>query len=68
MALRTPPLEEQIEALRSKINTFIDERVVEMAKETPGVPAAILRNLLTARAGGCQCAQYLQIMKERGAA
>jgi hypothetical protein len=68
MALRTPPLEEQIEGLRSKIDSFISERVAELAKDAPGVPAGVLRNLLTARAGGCLCEQYLQLVREKEAA
>jgi hypothetical protein len=35
-----------------------------VAKESPGVPLGVIRNLLTARAPACPCAQYLEIAGE----
>lgn len=58
---RTPPLDERITNIRADIDAFIDSRVTETAKNCPGVPEVVLRKLLTARAGGCQCAAYVQI-------
>lgn len=68
MAKSTTPLSERIESLRTDIEAFIDARVAAEAKECPGVPASVLRQMATARAGGCQCAQYLQLTKEKDAA
>jgi hypothetical protein len=49
-------------AHQERVNAFIDERVSELKESCPGVPAGVLRNILTARAGGCECRAYLQIV------
>ena len=46
------------------IDAIIDARVQAVAKESPGVPLGVIRNLLTARAPTCRCAQYLEIAGE----
>jgi hypothetical protein len=56
-----PQLDERIAALRTDIDNYIDSLVAAQKKETPGIPAGVLRNLLTARSGDCQCRAYLQI-------
>jgi hypothetical protein len=35
-----------------------------VAKQSPGVPLAVIRGLLTARAPACRCAQYLELSGE----
>lgn len=65
MALsRTPPLDDRIKAIRADIDAFIDARVEADRKANPGVPGPVLRNLITARGGGCQCAVYLNLTKQ----
>jgi hypothetical protein len=54
-------LEERIKDLRREIETAIDARVDTVAQESPGVPRGVIRNLLTARAPACACAQYLEL-------
>lgn len=61
---RPPDLEERITAIRNEINIIIEERAQAVAKESPGVPAGVIRNLLTARAPACPCAQYLEMNRE----
>jgi hypothetical protein len=58
---RTPPLEDRIKQIRADIEAIIDARAEAVAKESPGVPLGVVRNLLTARAPACPCAQYLEI-------
>jgi hypothetical protein len=58
---RTPPLEDRIKQIRSDIAAIIDAKAEAVAKESPGVPVGVIRNLLTARAPACPCAQYLEI-------
>ncbi|VIO77395.1 hypothetical protein [Bradyrhizobium ivorense] len=58
---RTPPLERRISELRAEIDAIIDARAQAVAKESPGVPIGVIRNLLTARAPACPCSQYLQL-------
>ena len=58
---RTPPLEERIARIRADIEAIIDARAEAVAKDNPGVPTGVIRNLLTARAPACPCAQYLEI-------
>ncbi|WP_334493345.1 hypothetical protein [Bradyrhizobium sp. AZCC 1614] len=39
----------------------MDAHVDAVAKQSPGVPPGVIRNLLTARAPACPCAQYLEL-------
>ena len=59
--LPAPPLEERIQQIRAEIDAVIDARVDVVARESPGVPPGVIRNLLTARAPACPCAQYLEL-------
>jgi hypothetical protein len=52
-----PPLNERIAEIRAEIDAFIDALVDKDAG--CGIPRLVLRNMLTARAGDCQCRQYL---------
>ena len=61
---RAPTLEDRIRDIRADIETMIDARVDAVAKESPGVPKGVIRNLLTARAPGCACAQYLELERK----
>jgi len=54
-------LEDRIKNIRADINAIIDAKAEAVARENPGVPAGVIRNLLTARAPACPCAQYLEI-------
>jgi hypothetical protein len=49
------PLAERIADFRDELDQFIDSRAEALKAETPGVPLQVLRNILTNRAGGCQC-------------
>jgi hypothetical protein len=55
------PLEDRIRQIRTEIETIIDARAEVVARESPGVPPGVIRNLLTARAPSCPCAQYLEL-------
>lgn len=63
-AARALNLEERIKAIRAEINSIIDERVDTVSRESPGVPTGVIRNLLTARAPSCPCAQYLELGRD----
>jgi hypothetical protein len=56
-------LEERIKQIRAEIDAVISAKTVTVAEENPGVPAGVIRNLLTARAPGCACAQYLELAR-----
>lgn len=56
-----PQLEDRIRDIRAEIEAIIDARVDVVARESPGVPPGVIRNLLTARAPACPCAQYLEL-------
>lgn len=60
----TPTLEERVRQIRSEIDAIVDARADAVAKQSPGVPLGVIRNLLTARAGVCRCAQYLDLARE----
>jgi hypothetical protein len=64
MKLTKPTLPERIAEIRSEADAFIDAKAAELAGESPGVPLGVLRNLLTARAGGCQCLAVKQITEQ----
>jgi hypothetical protein len=57
----TPTLEDRVRKIRSEIDAIVDARAEIVAKQNPGVPLGVIRNLLTARAGICRCAQYLEL-------
>jgi hypothetical protein len=61
---RVPDLEQRINVIRTEINAIIEARAEAVAKESPGVPAGVIRNLLTARAPACPCAQYLELQRQ----
>jgi hypothetical protein len=63
---RADNLEERIEAIRAEVNAIIEARAEAVAKENPGVPAGVIRNLLTARAPACLCAQYIELKRVDG--
>jgi hypothetical protein len=53
-------LEDRIKSLRDEVNAFIDERVDEIKKACPGVPAGVIRTSIT-RGMDCQCATFLEM-------
>jgi len=55
------PLEDRIRQIRAEIEAIIDAKVEVVARQSPGVPSGVIRNLLTARAPACPCAQYLEL-------
>lgn len=59
------PIEARIRQIRADIDAIIDARIAAVAKENPGVPSGVIRNLLTARAPACPCAQYLDLEGQR---
>jgi hypothetical protein len=59
----TASLEERIKQIRAEIDAVISAKTVIVAEENPGVPAGVIRNLLTARAPDCACAQYLELAR-----
>ena len=59
-----PTLEDRIEQLRAEIERVVQDRVDAVAKESPGVPKWVIRNLLTARAPSCACEQYLLLRRQ----
>jgi hypothetical protein len=48
---RTLPLEERIKQLPAEIDVIIDARAEAVARQSPGVPLEVIRDLLTARPG-----------------
>jgi len=60
-----PTLEERIREIRAEIEAIIDTRAMAVTTESPGVPVGVIRNLLTARAPACPCAQYLELNRSR---
>ena len=62
---RTTSLEDRIEEIRAEIDGIIDARVAGIASQSPGVPPGVIRNLLTARAPACRCAQYIELRAQQ---
>jgi hypothetical protein len=62
--LQMPTLEDRIQDIRNEIDAIIAARVEAIAKQSPGVPAGVIRNLVIARAPGCSCAQYLELSRD----
>jgi hypothetical protein len=63
-AIATSTLEDRVRQIRSEIDAIVDARAEAVAKQSPGVPLGVIRNLLTARAGVCRCAQYLELVSD----
>ena len=61
--VKSLPLETRIEEIRQEIDRFIDGLVEKQAKDTPGVPRGVLRNLIENRAPGCLCRQHAYLSK-----
>ena len=59
-----PALEQRIKHLRADIDALIDARAQAVARDSPGVPIGVIRNMLTARAPACPCSQYLELFAE----
>jgi hypothetical protein len=51
---------EQIEEVRALCSAFVDDKVAELAKQTPGIPSGVLRQMIVARAGVCECRQAIR--------
>lgn len=62
--LRIPTLEDRIRQIRAEVESVIEARVAAVAKQSPGVPAGVIRNLIIARAPTCTCTQYLALKRE----
>jgi len=60
-----PTLEDRVTQIRSEIDAIVDARAEAVARQSPGVPLGVIRNLLTARAGVCRCAQYLELVRDK---
>jgi len=61
---RTPSLEERIRDLQAEISAIVETRAQTVAEQSPGVPIGVIRNLLTARAPACPCAQFLGLPRD----
>ena len=61
---RTSSLEERINTIRTEVSAIIEARAEAVARDNPGVPAGVIRNLLTARAPACPCSQYLELNRK----
>jgi hypothetical protein len=59
-----PPLEDRIRAFREELDAFIDAKAAAIKAETPGVPQAVIRNILTNRSFGCSCQAVLNILEQ----
>jgi hypothetical protein len=51
MEVMQTPLEIRIRQIRAEIDGMIDARAEAVARQSPGVPLEVIRNLLTARTG-----------------
>lgn len=54
-------LEDRIKQIRDEIDAVIDAKAAAVAKDSPGLHPAMLRQMITDRAPGCACSQYLEI-------
>jgi hypothetical protein len=66
--MRQTPLTERIEQIRSEIDAFIDKRVAAEKKLYPGLPVDTLRGMMTSRAAGCHCKQFMNIVEKEDSA
>jgi len=57
------PLEDRIAAFHAELERYIEGKVEEMKRESPGVPVQVLRNLVSHRAPGCPCRQAEELLR-----
>ena len=63
---KTPekPLLDRITELRAEADRWIDAEAQKVKEQNPGLPIAVIRNLLTNRSGNCQCAAVRRISEQ----
>jgi len=59
------PLSDRINDIKAEIQANIDRIIDRENKLTPGVPRDVLKQMLTARAGSCECRQF-KLMEQEG--
>jgi hypothetical protein len=52
---------ERIGDIRAEADKWIDAEAAKVKEQNPGLPIAVIRNLLTNRSGNCQCAAVRRI-------
>jgi hypothetical protein len=58
-------LSERIKEIQIDAEAFIDARAAELKKQFPGLPIAVLRRHIEAKAFGCPCKQALGIEEKK---
>lgn len=58
------PLLDRITEIRAECDAWIDTAAAKVKAENPGLPIAVIRNLLTNRSGNCQCAAVRRISEQ----
>ena len=63
---KTPekPLLDRITEIRAEADAWIDAEAAKVKEQNPGLPIAVIRNLLTNRSGNCQCAAVRRISEQ----
>ena len=63
---KTPekPLVDRITEIREEADKLIDAEAAKVKEQNPGLPIAVIRNLLTNRSGNCQCAAVRRISEQ----
>lgn len=65
--MRAKSLRERVKEIQQEADAFIDARAKAVSENCPGVPLAVLRQLITNRFPGCQCNQALAEMEKEAA-
>ena len=63
---KTPekPLLDRITEIRAEADKWIDADAAKVKEQNPGLPIAVIRNLLTNRSGNCQCSAVRRISEQ----
>jgi hypothetical protein len=62
---RKPQLDpETVKSFQAQLDDWIDAKAEEVKRENPNVPMMVCRNILMARANGCQCRGFLLISEQ----
>jgi hypothetical protein len=63
--LKPKPLPDRIKDIQAEAEAAIDAKAAELKKQFPGLPIALLRRDLEAKAFGCPCKQALSLTEAK---
>jgi hypothetical protein len=64
LPFKTSSLADRIRETQEAADKYIDEKVAEIGRESPGIPLQTIRNIVMSRCWDCQCRGALRAMEQ----